>query len=96
MLVISQVHKVQIQTPWGIESAVKFMDQHFVPTQQFSTLEDAIKACRRDLDAGMFSIVVKDKANQQALLCCPLPPELAKVTKSAVEQHGDVRRRLPK
>jgi hypothetical protein len=82
MLVISQIHtkKVQVRTPWGIEPAVKFMGQHFVPTQKFSTLEDAIKTCRRDLDAGMFSIVVKDKENQQFLLCCPLPAELAKVS----------------
>ncbi len=79
MLVISKIHtkKVQVQTPWGIEPAVKFMDQHFVPTQNFAKLDDAIKACRRDLDAGLFSIVVKDKENQQVALCCSLPAEVA-------------------
>jgi hypothetical protein len=79
MLVISKIHtkKVQLQTPWGTESAVKFMGQHFIPTQKFANLDDAIKACRRDLDAGLFSIVVKDKETQQAALCCSLPAEVA-------------------
>jgi len=80
MLVISKIHtrKVQIPTPWGTASGISFMNQYFVPTQEFAKMEDAIKACRRDLDAGILSIVVKDKEKQQAVLCCPVPAELTK------------------
>jgi hypothetical protein len=79
MVVISKIHtkKVQVLTPWGMEPAVNFMGQHFIPTQKFANLNDAIKACRRNLDAGVFSIVIKDKETQQVMVCSPLPAELA-------------------
>jgi hypothetical protein len=79
MLIISKAHtrKVNLQTPWGIESALSYMNQHFIPTHSFGKMEEAIATCRRDLDAGLFSIVVRDR--QEISVCCPLPPEIAKL-----------------
>lgn len=77
MVIISQaqVQPTKLQTPWGVELAVSFMNQHFVPTQIFYKQEEAVLACRRDLDAGLFSILVQ--GDQELVLCCPLPPEIA-------------------
>lgn len=79
MVIISetQITAVQVKTPWGIESAVSFMNQSFVPTHSFRKLEEAIRTCRQDLDAGLFSIVVKNK--EKALVCCPLPAEISQL-----------------
>jgi len=79
MIIISQAQtqSVQIRTPWGIEPAVSFMNQFFVPTHSFRKLESAIRTCRQDLEAGLFSIVVQSR--EQAQVCCPLPREIAQV-----------------
>ncbi|AFY71001.1 hypothetical protein Pse7367_2746 [Thalassoporum mexicanum PCC 7367] len=76
MILISStdVKHYDILTPRGIEIAIIYLGKTFLATDIYADLKAAILACRRDLDAGLFSIVVKGKDNYQ--IWCPLPIEL--------------------
>ncbi|MDX1977499.1 MAG: hypothetical protein SFT94_07485 [Pseudanabaenaceae cyanobacterium bins.68] len=55
--------------------AISYLGSLFLLTHTYKTLQEAIAACRLDLDAGLFSIVVEDPTNHRFCLWCPLPPE---------------------
>jgi hypothetical protein len=68
--------EVDLDTTWGRERAIHYLDWFFLLTNTYSSLKEAIAACRNDLDAGLMSIVVEDKGNKNYTLWCPVPNEL--------------------
>ncbi|NJK33912.1 MAG: hypothetical protein HC919_02615 [Oscillatoriales cyanobacterium SM2_2_1] len=76
MVFLSQqeVSKVQLKTPWGIEEAIRYLGRLFLPTNEYTALPEALTACRRDLDAGLLSIVVAEQ--NVVRLWCLVPREL--------------------
>jgi hypothetical protein len=68
--------EVELDTTWGRERAIRYLDCFFLLTNTYSSLKEAIAACRNDLDVGLFSIVVEDKGKKNFTLWCPVPNEL--------------------
>ncbi len=63
MLVLSRADvddDVQIQTSNGSLEGIGYRGHRFVIRQAYSRLQDAVLACRNDLDGGGLSIVVQD------------------------------------
>jgi hypothetical protein len=70
----AQISTVTINTPWGAEQAICFHGKTFLPTQKFNNLAAAIAVCRKDLDSGLFSIVVEEP--DQVGVWCPIPAQM--------------------
>ncbi len=58
---LAEAQTITITLPWGEETSIKYLGQTFIPVQVHASLEEAINACRRDLDTGMMSIIVTDQ-----------------------------------
>lgn len=67
--------KVELNTVLGKVMAISFQGMMFLHTHTYQTLNEAIAACRQDLEADLFSIVIIDSHNHQFSLWCPLPEE---------------------
>jgi hypothetical protein len=74
LLSTADVKKYDILTPHGIEIALNYLGQTFLATDIYADAREAVLACRRDLDAGLFSIIVKEKGAYR--IWCPLPTEV--------------------
>jgi hypothetical protein len=68
--------EIELQTAIGKEKAICYLGWSFLMTNSYNSLQEAIAACRRDLDVGLFSIVVEDILTQNFSLWCPIPTEL--------------------
>ncbi len=51
----------QFQTRDGQQSGIRYRGHDFINRQSHPRLQDAIKACRHDLDHGVLSIIVQDQ-----------------------------------
>jgi hypothetical protein len=78
ILSLAETESVTLSTPWGKEQGIRYGGSAFLPTQSYQTLAAAIAVCRKDLDAGLMSIVVKE--GDIVRLWCPLP-ELMQIRK---------------
>jgi hypothetical protein len=78
MIIISagSAPKVDMQTPWGKETGISYLGLSYLLTHTYRTMKEAIAACRKDLDAGLFSIVVENHDTKDISLWCPLPEQL--------------------
>jgi hypothetical protein len=76
LLSTTDVTKYDILTPRGIEIALSYLGKTFLATDIYADMKEAIMACRRDLDAGLFSIIVKDSDQGVYRIWCPLPVEV--------------------
>ncbi|CAN1212825.1 hypothetical protein TUMEXPCC7403_21650 [Tumidithrix helvetica PCC 7403] len=71
VLSLSEVKTVNLQTPLGSEAGIYYLGQTYLSTNYYRGINEAIQVCRRDLDAGLFSIVVKEC--DRFSVWCPLP-----------------------
>ncbi|MEE3718205.1 hypothetical protein V2H45_15810 [Tumidithrix elongata RA019] len=71
VLSISEVKTVNLKTPLGSESGIRYLGQTYLSTSSCNGINEALQICRRDLDAGLFSIVVKEC--DRFSVWCPLP-----------------------
>ncbi len=60
ILSLSDIQPTSFLTPWGDEKGICYLGKNFLPTNVHATQQEAIAACRRDLDAGTISIVVDE------------------------------------
>ena len=60
ILSLSEIEPKNFLTPWGDEKGICYLGKTFLPIDVHATQQEAIAACRRDLDAGMMSIVVDE------------------------------------
>ncbi|PZO38714.1 MAG: hypothetical protein DCF19_16055 [Pseudanabaena frigida] len=60
ILSLSDIQPTSFQTPWGREMGICYLGKTFLPIDVHSNQQEAIAACRQDLDAGMMSIVVDE------------------------------------
>jgi hypothetical protein len=70
----AEMNTVTINTPWGQERAIYFHGKTFLPTHRFNSMAEAIATCRKDLDTGLFSIVVEEA--EQIGVWCPIPEQI--------------------
>ncbi len=56
----SDIQPTNFQTPWGNEQGISYLGKTFLPVDTHETPEQAIDACRRDLDSGTISIIVDE------------------------------------
>jgi hypothetical protein len=68
--------EIELNTSLGKEKAIYFLGWSFLMTNSYKSLKEAIAACRRDLDVGLFSIVVENICTKEFSLWCPVPKEL--------------------
>ena len=68
--------EVEINTALGKEKGIKYLGWSFLMTNSYRSLQEAIAACRQDLDVGLFSIVVENICTKDFSLWCPIPTEL--------------------
>ncbi len=71
ILSVTDVIPVTLSTPWGKEDGIRYGRSAFLPVQTYPNIAAAIESCRKDLDAGLMSIIVKD--GNKVGLWCPLP-----------------------
>lgn len=74
VLSISETKTIDLLTPLGKEKAICYMGWTFLATTSYKEDRDAFAACRRDLDVGLFSIVVQE--NGKFSIWCPLPTQM--------------------
>jgi hypothetical protein len=74
LISLADYELVDIVTPWGIEQAIDYLGQLFLPIESYKNAEEAIAACRNDLEAGLFSIVVQEP--NQVRIWCPIPRQM--------------------
>jgi hypothetical protein len=60
ILSLSEIKITKLPTPWGDEQGICYLGKTFLPIDVHPNHQAAIAACRRDLDAGMMSIVVDE------------------------------------
>lgn len=60
ILSLSEIQTINLLTPWGDERGISYLGKTFLPVDIHANPQDAIDACRRDLDEGMLSIVVDE------------------------------------
>lgn len=56
----SQIQTANLSTPWGQEKGIYYLGKTFLPIDVHTNPQDAIAACRQDLDSGMVSIIVDE------------------------------------
>jgi len=56
----SEIQPINLLTPWGDEKGICYLGKTFLPINIHPNQQEAIAACRRDLDGGMLSIVVDE------------------------------------
>ena len=56
----SEIQTTNLLTPWGQEKGIHYLGKTFLPIDVHTSQQDAIAACRQDLDAGMVSIIVDE------------------------------------
>jgi hypothetical protein len=60
ILSLSEIQQTNLLTPWGDEKGICYLGKIFFPIDIHANQQDAIAACRRDLDGGMLSIIVDE------------------------------------
>ena len=60
ILSLSEIQPTQLATPWGHEIGICYLGKTFLPIDVHPNQQEAIAACRRDLDAGSLSIIVDE------------------------------------
>ncbi|CAN1212824.1 C-type lectin domain-containing protein [Tumidithrix helvetica PCC 7403] len=60
IVALSDFETIDVYTPWGKERGIFYLGQTFMPIKVYKGIHEAIAACRRDLDAGLLSIVVTE------------------------------------
>ena len=66
MLILSKADvesNLLVATSWGAEEAIRYRGQFFTLRRIFVNFQEAVLTCRRDLEAGILSIVVRDADN---------------------------------
>jgi hypothetical protein len=56
----SEIQATNFSTPWGSEKGICYLGKTFLPIDIHANQQEAIAACRRDLDLGMLSIIVDE------------------------------------
>jgi hypothetical protein len=74
LISLADYELVDIITPWGTEQAIEYLGQLFLPIETHKNPQAAINACRTDLEAGLFSIVVQE--TNQVRIWCPIPRQM--------------------
>lgn len=60
ILSLSEIQTTNLSTPWGEEKGICYLGKTFLPIDVHVNQQEAIAACRRDLDAGAISIIVDE------------------------------------
>ncbi|MEY3304645.1 MAG: hypothetical protein RLZZ139_3018 [Cyanobacteriota bacterium] len=60
ILSLSEIQLTNFSTPWGNEKGINYLGKTFLPINVHVNQQEAIAACRRDLDLGMLSIIVDE------------------------------------
>jgi len=60
ILSLSEIQTTNFATPWGSEQGICYLGKTFLPIDVHRNQQEAIAACRRDLDLGMLSIIVDE------------------------------------
>lgn len=63
MLILSRADveaDLLVATSWGSEEAIRYRGQFYTLRRIFINFQEAVLTCRRDLEAGIFSIVVRE------------------------------------
>jgi hypothetical protein len=60
ILSLSEIQATNFSTPWGSEQGIRYLGKTFLPINTHANQQEAIAACRQDLDLGMLSIIVDE------------------------------------
>jgi hypothetical protein len=60
ILSLSEIQATNFSTPWGSEQGICYLGKTFLPINTHANQQEAIAACRQDLDLGMLSIIVDE------------------------------------
>ena len=60
ILSLSEIQATHFPTPWGSEKGICYLGKTFLPINIHVNQQEAITACRQDLDLGMLSIIVDE------------------------------------
>jgi hypothetical protein len=60
IVALSELLTSDILTPSGKELSIDYLGYTFLPIYVYKSLQEAILACRQDLEAGLLSIVVTE------------------------------------
>ncbi len=60
ILSLSEIESAHFPTPWGHEKGISYLGKTFLPINIHVNQQEAITACRQDLDLGMLSIIVDE------------------------------------
>ena len=68
---LDQVQLIEVITPAGRERGILFLNKTFVTDRSYEKLEQAIAACRADLDLGMGVVITPDANKFQVWISVP-------------------------
>jgi len=60
---LKQVHSTAINTIFGTEKAIVFLDKTFVAHKVYNSLNEALAECTKDSDLGI-AVLITSQANQ--------------------------------
>ena len=68
---VNETQAIEVITPVGREKGIVFLNKTFVADRCFETLEQAISACRGDLDLGLGVVITPDANKFQVWISVP-------------------------
>ncbi len=68
---LNQVRKIIIKSIAGTEEAIIFLGKTFVADKIYSSINEAIAGCRRDVDMGMGVLIVPDDQQFRVWVAIP-------------------------
>lgn len=68
---VNETQAIEVITPVGREKGIVFLNKTFVADRCYETLEQAIVACRGDLDLGLGVVITPDANKFQVWISVP-------------------------
>lgn len=68
---LNQVRSIVIKSVTGTEKAIVFLGKTFVADKVYSSLNDAISGCRKDLDLGMAILIAPEALQFKVWIAIP-------------------------
>ena len=97
---LDQTQLIEVITPAGRERGIVFLNKTFVADRRYETLEQAIVACRGDLDLGMGVVITPDAGKFQVWISVPsqmiLQTKKVSAIKASAQKTSTLKNSAPK
>lgn len=92
---LDQVQLIEVITPAGRERGILFLNKTFVTDRSYEKLEQAIAACRGDLDLGL-GVVITPNANKFQVWISVPSQMILQTQKTAAQNSSTLKNSAPK